>query len=113
MKILIVGAGRTGCSLIEALARKNYDITIIEKDKKTVEAITDKYNVSGFTGSGASKESLLAAGADTADMLFALTPIDDAGKKSRDTPVRGSCIPAGFCRRKKNTRSRGRNRLYL
>ena len=39
MKILIVGAGRTGCSLIEALARKNYDITIIEKDKKTVEAI--------------------------------------------------------------------------
>ena len=77
MKILIVGAGRTGCSLIEALARKNYDITIIEKDKKTVEAITDKYNVSGFTGSGASKESLLAAGADTADMLFALTPIDE------------------------------------
>lgn len=77
MKILIVGAGRTGCSLIEALARKNYDITIIEKDKKTVEAITDKYNVSGFTGSGASKESLLAAGADTADILFALTPIDE------------------------------------
>ena len=77
MKILIVGAGRTGRSLIEALSRKNYDITIMDKDKKTVEAITDKYNVSGFVGSGASQKTLLEAGADTADILFALTPIDE------------------------------------
>ena len=77
MKILIVGAGRTGCSLIEALSRKNYDITVIDKDGSRVDEITDKYSVNGVVGSGASKETLLAAGADTADILFALTPIDE------------------------------------
>ena len=77
MKLLIVGAGRTGCSLIEMLARLNYDITIIDKDKSKVNEITDRYNVNGFVGSGASKASLMAAGADTADILFALTPVDE------------------------------------
>ena len=66
MKVIIVGAGRTGRSLIEALAKKNYDITIIDKQKNLVDDITDNYNVSGVVGSGASKDTLKAAGADIA-----------------------------------------------
>lgn len=77
MKIIIVGSGRTGRSLIEALSEKNYDITIIDKVKSIVDEITDKYNVSGVVGSGASKDTLLKAGADTADVLIALTPVDE------------------------------------
>ncbi len=77
MKIIIVGAGRTGCALIEALAGKNHDITVIEKQQATVDAITDKYNVNGVAGSGASQETLRAAGAAFADYLFALTPVDE------------------------------------
>ena len=78
MRIIIVGAGRTGCSLIETLAgRNNIEITVIEKQKSRVDAITDKYNVNGVAGSGASGETLFAAGADAADYLFALTPIDE------------------------------------
>ena len=77
MKLIIVGAGRTGCSLIGALARKNYDITIIDKRKELVDEVTDRYNVSGVVGSGASKETLYKAGADTADILIALTPVDE------------------------------------
>ena len=77
MKVIIVGAGRTGRSLIEALAKKNYDITIIDKQKNLVDDITDNYNVSGVVGSGASKDTLLKAGADTADVLIALTHVDE------------------------------------
>lgn len=77
MKIIIVGSGRTGRSLIEALSEKNYDITVIDKVKSIVDDITDKYNVSGVVGSGASKDTLLKAGADTADVLIALTPVDE------------------------------------
>ena len=77
MKVIIVGAGRTGRSLIEALAKKSYDITIIDKQKDLVDDITDNYNVSGVVGSGASKETLMKAGADTADVLIALTPVDE------------------------------------
>ncbi len=77
MKIIIVGAGRTGCALIEALAGKNHDITIIEKQKDTVDALTDRYNVNGVVGGGAAQETLRAAGAPFADYLFALTPVDE------------------------------------
>lgn len=77
MKIIVVGLGRTGASLIEALSGENYDITVIEKEKSLVDAITDKYSVSGVVGSGASKETLKKAGAETADALVALTPVDE------------------------------------
>ena len=77
MKIIIIGSGRTGCALIKALSEKNYDITVVEKQKSVVDVVTDKYNVSGIVGSGASKETLYKAGADTADVLVALTPVDE------------------------------------
>jgi len=77
MKIIIVGLGRTGCSLIEELSGENYDITVIEKRKDLVDEVTDRYSVNGVVGSGASKETLLKAGADSADALIALTPTDE------------------------------------
>lgn len=77
MKIIIVGLGRTGISLIDSLSNENYDITVIEKEKSLVDAVTDQYNVNGVVGSGASKDTLLKAGADSADALVALTPIDE------------------------------------
>lgn len=78
MKIIIVGVGRTGITLIQALLERSYnDITVIEKDKHLLNRITDLYNVNGVTGSGASKESLYKAGADTADVVIALTPVDE------------------------------------
>ena len=77
MKIIIVGLGRAGCYLVRAVSHENYDITVVDTDKKLVDEITDKYNVNGIVGSGASKETLMKAGADTADALVALTHIDE------------------------------------
>ena len=77
MKIIIVGLGSAGCALVKALSGENYDVTVIDKNKSLVDNITDNYNVNGIVGSGASKETLLKAGADTADALIALTHIDE------------------------------------
>ena len=77
MKIIIVGLGQAGTTLISSLSNEHYDITVVDKDKKHVDRATDKYNVNGIVGSGASKETLLAAGADTADAIIALTPVDE------------------------------------
>ncbi len=77
MKIIIVGLGQTGTTLVSALSGDHYDITVVDKDRTLVDRITDKFNVNGVTGSGASKETLMAAGADTADAIVALTPIDE------------------------------------
>ncbi len=77
MKIIIIGLGRTGRLLISSLASENYDIVVIDKDRKLIEEITDQYSVNGIVGSGASRETLIAAGAATADAIVALTPIDE------------------------------------
>lgn len=77
MKIIIVGLGQTGTTLVSALSGDHYDITVVDKDKARVDRITDKFNVNGIAGSGASRETLMAAGADTADAIVALTPVDE------------------------------------
>ena len=77
MKVIIVGLGQTGNLLIASLANENYDIVVIDKERALVDAVTDKYNVNGVVGSGASRETLLKAGADTADAIVALTHVDE------------------------------------
>ncbi len=77
MKIIVVGLGETGRSLIKLLDGSEHDITVIDKDRACVDMITDKYTVNGVCGSGASIETLRKAGADTADVLVALTHTDE------------------------------------
>ena len=62
MKVIIVGLGRTGRLLVKYLSGTDYDITVIDKEKKLVDSVTDRYNVNGIVGSGASKDTLKAAG---------------------------------------------------
>lgn len=78
MKIIIVGLGKTGVLLADTLSHENHDVTVVDSNKKTVDEITDRLPVSGVVGSGASKHVLTAAGADTADLVVALTPSDEA-----------------------------------
>ena len=77
MKIIIVGLGQTGNLLIASLSNESYEVSVIDQDRRLVDAATDKYNVNGVVGSGASRETLLAAGADTADAIVALTHTDE------------------------------------
>ncbi|MBR6238865.1 MAG: Trk system potassium transporter TrkA [Lachnospiraceae bacterium] len=77
MKVIIVGLGRTGCQLVKYLSNTDYDITVIDKEKKLVDKVTDRYNVNGIVGSGASRETLIAAGAEIADAIVAMTHVDE------------------------------------
>lgn len=58
-------------------ANTEYDVTIIDSNKVEVDKATDLYNVSGVCGSCSSRSILLKAGADTADIIIALTPVDE------------------------------------
>ncbi len=77
MKIIIVGLGEAGITLVRALSQEEHDITVIDKDSALVDRITDLYSVGGVVGSGASHETLLKAGAEGADFFIALTHIDE------------------------------------
>lgn len=77
MKLIIVGMGLTGTHLARLTAQEGHDVVVVDADQKKVDEMTDRYSVSGVCGSGASREVLLKAGADTADIVVALTRVDE------------------------------------
>lgn len=77
MKIIVVGLGQTGTILADKLAQERHDVITIDACKENVDYVTDHYSVSGICGSGVSKQILLSAGAQTADVVLAMTPIDE------------------------------------
>lgn len=77
MKIVVAGCSHAGIVLAEMLSKEFHDVIVIDQDKKRIDEITDKYNVSGVVGSCVSRAVLLKAGADTADVCIALTGSDE------------------------------------
>ncbi len=78
MKIIIVGMSSIGSFLVKMLSdHSEYDVTVIDSSKAEIDKATDLYNVNGVCGSGSSRSVLMKAGADTADVIVALTPIDE------------------------------------
>lgn len=77
MKICIVGAGRIGVALAERLSGENHDITVIDKNEKAVEHISNTLDIIGYVGNGATYPTLEEAGAADADLLIAVTATDE------------------------------------
>lgn len=78
MKLVIVGMSSIGSFLVKVLSdNPEYDVTVIDSSKAEIDRATDLYNVNGVCGSGSSRSVLLKAGADTADVIIALTPVDE------------------------------------
>lgn len=77
MKVIIVGLGQKGIILADLISKDQHDVLVIDRNRERVEDVTNKYSVSGITGSAASKSVLDRAGADTADVLIAVTPDDE------------------------------------
>lgn len=77
MKIIILGAGQVGSSLAENLTSEANDITIIDKNEKTLLALQDRLDLRTIAGHASHPDILRAAGADDADMLIAVTDSDE------------------------------------
>ena len=77
MKIVIAGAGVVGESLCSELSAEGNDVILIEKEEKILNKIVENYDITGLVGNGASYETLLEAGTDTADIFIAATESDE------------------------------------
>lgn len=77
LRIIIVGGGKIGSSLIEQLDLEGHEITIIDKDAATIQALTDAYDIMGIVGNGASYTVQTDAGMDKADLIIAVTDSDE------------------------------------
>lgn len=77
MKIIIVGTGKVGFTLAEHLSREEHDITIIDTRDEALERASDTLDVMCVKGNGASLSALKESGVDTADILIAVTNLDE------------------------------------
>ena len=50
MNIIIVGCGKVGCTLVEALSSENHNIVVIDSRPEKVSALTDTVDVTYFAG---------------------------------------------------------------
>ena len=77
LKIIIVGCGTVGATLVERLSNEGHDITIIDKDRERVNEIANYYDVMGIVGNGARYGILMDAGIVRADVLIAVAETDE------------------------------------
>ena len=77
LNIIVVGGGKVGATLVERLSRENHDVTLIDKNRVKLDAITGAYDVMGVEGNGASFAVQKEAGIDSADLLISVTDSDE------------------------------------
>ncbi len=77
MQILIIGAGRIGRAVAEALVDEDNDITVVDTDGARIDEMQNRLDLRGITGSATSPDVLRQAGADDADMILAVTASDE------------------------------------
>lgn len=77
MRIIIVGCGKVGSTLVEQLTNEGHDVTIIDKDANKIQAITNMIDAMGIVGNGASYSVQVEAGIDSADLFIAVTDSDE------------------------------------
>ena len=77
LRIIIVGCGKVGRTLVEQLSQEGHDITIIDKDAQRIQQLAGLYDIMGIPGNGASYSVLKEAGVETADLLIAVTESDE------------------------------------
>ena len=77
MKIILAGCGKVGLSIAEQLVEENHDIIVIDRDPRIADTVGNDLDVFCLTGDAAARDVLLEAGAESADLLIAITESDE------------------------------------
>lgn len=77
MRIIIIGLGTIGKTILKSLSGEGHTITIIDEDKDKIESLIEKYDVSGVVGNGACLDIQREANVKGADLAIVLTNSDE------------------------------------
>ena len=78
MKIIVVGCGEVGYMIAKVLcAKKDINITIIDKNPYIFENSVESIDAITITGSGVNEKTLIEAGAKNADLIVSATNADE------------------------------------
>lgn len=77
MKIVVIGDGKVGRTIVEHASKEGHEIVIIDKNPSVVEQIVNQYDVMGISGNGTIYDIQKSAGVDKADLVIAATSSDE------------------------------------
>ncbi len=77
MKIVVIGNGKVGHTIIQHLCNEGHNVTVIDNNPDEIEQIVNEYDVMGICGNGANVDILESVNAGKADMLIAVTSSDE------------------------------------
>ncbi|GAB6066706.1 Trk system potassium transporter TrkA [Methylothermus subterraneus] len=77
MKILVLGAGRVGTSVVANLAQEKYDIVVVDTKPDVLRELMERFDIATVTGNAAHPVILDQAGASDADLILAVTSDDE------------------------------------
>jgi trk system potassium uptake protein TrkA len=77
MRIVVIGAGEVGFDVSRMLAQEQHDVAVVDVDPESLGRAADRLDVMTVSGSGTAASVLGKAGIEEADMLVAVTSIDE------------------------------------
>lgn len=77
MRVIIVGAGEVGFQIARFLSVEGVDVVVVDRNKEKIKRISEGLDVAVIEGEGGSPSVLKEAGADDADILLAVTDMDE------------------------------------
>ncbi len=77
MRIIVVGAGEVGYHVAERLSNEKHEVTVVDTDADRLDYVQSHLDVAVVQGSGASPAVLEAAGVRQADLIIAVTSVDE------------------------------------
>lgn len=77
MKTVIIGGGKVGVALATQLTRESHDVTFIDNNRSVVKRIGESLDVLAMYGNGADLSLQRQADIGNADLLMAVTPLDE------------------------------------
>ena len=76
MYVIIIGAGRTGSTVIDLATQDDHEVVVIERDTELAEEVSATYDCLVINADAASKDVLLEAGIEETDALISTTEND-------------------------------------
>lgn len=76
MRIIVVGFGKVGEAIVKQLSDENHEITVIDTDP-AVASTAEQMDIAFYAGNGARVDVLRAVNCEKADLLIAVTGMDE------------------------------------
>ena len=77
MKIVVVGCGKIGTTVVSSLASEGHDVVAVDINPAVIDEISDVYDIICICGNGADYDTLQEAGISKADIFVAITGSDE------------------------------------